>query len=241
MKRIIFNKFALMFTVLMVVGYSCKEKFLEVLPTGSLSQAQLTSKKGLEGALIAAYGQLGGYGNRMAGPSNWVFGSIRGGDANKGTDPGDYGTINPIQRFEYISTNNEFYENYRGNYEGVARANGVLALVKNALPEVGDADKKRIEAEAKFLRGHFYFQLKRNFNNTPYADETMDLATISKLSNNVELWPKIEADFKFAYDNLPATQSQVGRANKWAAASYLAKVYMYQKNMLMQKLFLTKL
>lgn len=219
----------LMTALLMVLGYSCKESFLEVLPTGSLAQAQLTSKKGLDGALIAAYGQLGAYGNRMAGPSNWVFGSIRGGDANKGTDPGDYGTINPIQRFEYIATNGEFNENYKGFYEGVARSNGVLALVKQALPEVPAADKQRIEAEAKFLRGHYYFQLKRNFNNTPYADETMDLATLSKLSNNVELWPKIEADFKFAYDNLPSTLPQVGRANKWAAASYLAKTYMYQK------------
>ena len=32
----------------------------------------------------------------------------------------------------------------------------------------------------------------------------------------------------FAYNNLPETQAQVGRVNKWAAASYLAKIYMYQ-------------
>ncbi len=38
----------------------------------------------------------------------------------------------------------------------------------------------------------------------------------------------IEADMQFAYDNLPETQGQVGRVNKWAAAAYLAKIYMYQ-------------
>ena len=38
----------------------------------------------------------------------------------------------------------------------------------------------------------------------------------------------IEADMQFAYDNLPETQAQVGRVNKWAAAAYLAKIYMYQ-------------
>ncbi|HLL44951.1 MAG TPA: RagB/SusD family nutrient uptake outer membrane protein, partial [Segetibacter sp.] len=32
-----------------------------------------------------------------------------------------------------------------------------------------------------------------------------------------------------AYDNLPETQDAAGKANKWAAASYLAKTYMYQK------------
>jgi hypothetical protein len=33
---------------------------------------------------------------------------------------------------------------------------------------------------------------------------------------------------QFAYQNLPETQAQVGRVNKWAAAAYLAKIYMYQ-------------
>ena len=101
---------------------------------------------------------------------------------------------------------------------------------KDAQADVSADDKKRLEAEAKFLRGHFYFFLKRNFNNTPYVDETVDVGSgIEKISNTADLYPKIEADFKTAYDNLPATQGQVGRANKWAAASYLAKVYMAQK------------
>ena len=33
---------------------------------------------------------------------------------------------------------------------------------------------------------------------------------------------------EYAYDNLPETQGQVGKVNKWAAAAYLAKIYMYQ-------------
>ena len=41
-------------------------------------------------------------------------------------------------------------------------------------------------------------------------------------------WDKIEADFKFAYDNLPETSAQAGRANKWAAC-YLSKAYLFQK------------
>ena len=63
----------------------------------------------------------------------------------------------------------------------------------------------------------------------PYIDETVDYALgADTISNNVDIWSRIEDDFKFAYDSLPATQSEVGRANKWAAASYLAKVYMFQ-------------
>ncbi len=230
MKKYIFNKLTLAVSLLTLIGYSCKEDFLTVLPTGAIAKGQLTTKKGLEGALIAAYGQISGYGTRMVHPNNWVWGSVRGGDANKGTDPGDFSDINPIQRFEYLSTQGVINDNYRGLYEGVARANNVLSLLKEAQADVSADDKKRIEAEAKFMRGHFYFSLKRNYNNTPYVDESVDVGTgIEKVTNSADLYPKIEADFKFAYDNLPATQGQKGRANKWAAGAYLGKVYMAQK------------
>jgi starch-binding outer membrane protein, SusD/RagB family len=231
MKKFKFIKVTMLVMLLSVIGYSCKESFLTVLPTGSIAKAQLTSKKGLEGALISVYHAMAGFnGRRMVHPNNWVWGSIRGGDANKGTDPGDFSDINPIQRFEYLTTQGVTNDNYVGLYEGVARANSVLALLKEAQSDVTADDNKRLAAEARFLRGHFYFSLKRNFNNTPYVDESVDVGTgIEKVKNDADLWPKIEADFKAAYDNLPEVQGAVGRANKWAAASYLAKVYMYEK------------
>lgn len=40
---------------------------------------------------------------------------------------------------------------------------------------------------------------------------------------------KIADDFKAAYDNLPESQgTDVGRANKYSAAAYLAKTYLYK-------------
>lgn len=216
--------------VLALIGFACKDSFLEVAPTGQLANAQLTTAKGIESALIAVYSQVNGRFRRMASPSNWVWGSIRGGDANKGTDPGDFSDINPIQRFEYQSTQGVIAENWLGLYEGIARANLVLRLIAEAQPDVSEATKTSVAAQARFLRAHFYFELKRNYNNTPYVDETVDYGTgIEKVANNQDLWPKIEADMKYALDNLPATQGQVGRVNKWAAAAYLGKIYLYQK------------
>lgn len=215
---------------LMLIGYSCKESFLEIPATGQLDEEQLSNKKGLEGVLVSVYGQLNGRANRMASASNWVWGSIRGGDANKGTDPGDFSDINPIQRYAYITNQGVISDKWTGLYEGVARANLVMKLIGVAKADVTDADKKRIGGEARFLRGHYYFELKRGFNNTPYVDETVDYGTgIEKVSNTKDLWPLIEADLKYAYDNLPATQDAAGRVNKWAAGAYLAKAYMYQK------------
>lgn len=227
MKKIIFSLASI---ILLLAGYACKDSFLEVPPTGSLSKAQLTSKAGLDGSLISAYAQLSALGQTHSGPSNWLIGSIRGGDANKGTDPGDGSEMNPIQTFQYNSTDVVAANVYQSYFEGVSRANAVLALLKEAQPSVKAEDIKLIAAEARFLRGHFYFQLKRNFNLVPYVDETKNLSNgIDKVKNDVELWPKIEDDFKTAYNDLPETSSAVGRANKWAAASYLAKVYLYQK------------
>ena len=208
---------------------SCKDTFLDVPVTGQLAGAQLSSKAGIEGSLIGAYSILNGRGDRLASFANWVWGGIRGGDANKGTDPGDFSTINPIQRFETIPTG-DVGGTWQRKYEGISRANTTLNLLKSAPADMSAADKTRVTAEARFLRGLYYFDLKRIYGNTPYIDETVDYGTgIEKVKNDQDLWPKIEADAKFAYDNLAETPPAVGRANKWAAAAQLAKVYLYQK------------
>ena len=230
MKNIRKNKF-IAWTVVsaLFISSSCSESFLEVPVTGQLDAGILGSRSGLDAALIAAYSQINGRGNRMATPSNWVWGSIRGGDANKGTDPGDFSDINPIQRFEALPTQGVIRDKYTGNYEGIARANATLKLLQTASADVTAAFKTGIEAQAKFLRAHGYFELKRGFGNTPYVDETIDVGSgIEKVKNDVDLWPKIEADLSFAVANLPEVQPQVGRVNKSAAKAYLAKVYMYQ-------------
>lgn len=216
--------------------YSCKDSFLDVPVTGQLNSSILSGLKGLDASIIAAYAQVNGRGNRMASPSNWVWGSIRGGEANKGTDPGDFSTINPVQNYNALPTGDVISDKWNGNYEGVARANATLKLLKTAAPEVSDKDKLSFEAQAKFLRAHFYFELKRAYNMVPYVDENIDYGTgIEKVKNDQDIWPMIEADMKFAHDNLPETQSDVGRVNKWAAAAYLAKIYLYQNKYALAK------
>ncbi len=231
MRKFIKHKATIMSVFLMtLLVFACKDSFLEVPPTGQLAGAQLSSKAGLEGSLIGAYGMLNGRGNRVASSSNWVWGSILGGEANKGTNSGDFTTINPLQRFDTTPTNGEVGGTWVVKYEGVQRCNTVLRSLATAAADVTAADKARLSGEARFLRGHYYFELKRLFNNVPYVDESVDYGTgVEKVTNATDIWPKIEADFKYAMDNLPETQGAAGRANKWAAASYLAKTYLYEK------------
>lgn len=222
--------FGSIFILAMGVSLSCKDTFLEVAPTTSLTESQLTSLNGLEGALIGAYSMLSGRGGFYSGSTNWMWGSILGGDANKGTNSGDQSQVNELQAYNAQTTNGSVSDKYRATYEGIARVNGLLRVLPDADKLVTAETKTRIEAEAKFLRGHYYFELKRLYDDTPYVTENDDYTTgIQEIGNAVDLWPKIEQDFQFAVDNLPEKQGATGRANVWAAKAYLAKVYLYQK------------
>lgn len=213
-----------------VIISSCKDSFLEVKPTASSTEEVLSSRKGLDGLLIGCYSVLTGRDVEFyAGFGNWVHGSILGGEANKGSNGGDQTVVNPVQRFETLPNNDLPAQKWRICFEGVSRCNQVLRIADNTTDAtVTDADKIRYRAEARFLRGFYYFELRRLFGNVPWVDETMSAEDAVKVPNNVDIYPNIEADFQFAIDNLPETQAAVGRANSWAAKAFLAKVHLYQ-------------
>ncbi|MFN8354673.1 MAG: RagB/SusD family nutrient uptake outer membrane protein [Spirosomataceae bacterium] len=221
--------------VLLMAGagfLACKDDFLDRPPIGGLDETTLANAKGVDATLIGAYSLLDGWaqgwGNGAvwtSAASNWVYGGICGGDAHKGSDASDQPAVNPIERYEGLADNEYFRGKWRVVYDGVARSNSVLKLAVKAT-DISASGLKQVQAEARFLRGHYHFEAKRMWNMVPYIDETI---TDYKVANDKDIWPNIEADFKFAYDNLPETQAQVGRINKWAAAAMLAKTYMYQK------------
>ena len=204
---------------------SCSDEFLEVAPTGSLGSVELSSQAGLEGSLISSYAMLLGRNGFYSDASNWFWGSVLGGDANKGTNAGDQSQVNEIQAYSAQTINSSVLEKYATTYEGIARANATLGLVAIA-STVSESVKTRITAEARFLRGHYYFDLKKNFDDTPYVDETWN--GVDPVGNAADLWPSIEADLKFAFDNLPGTQADAGRANKWAAGALYGKALLFQ-------------
>jgi tetratricopeptide (TPR) repeat protein len=211
---------------------SCSEEFLEAPVTGNLTESVLQERAGLEGLVIGVYSAVNGRGHGwFGGNTNWLWGSIRGGDANKGSDAGDFNSISPIQRFsELEAVNGHPNEVWRASYEGISRANAFIRNVE-ASEQVSEDFKILRMAEVKFVRAHFYFHLRRLFKNVPYIEETAQYAgevLAVQIPNNVEVYPMIEEDMLFAWNNLPETQEEVGRVNKWAAGAYLGKIYLYQ-------------
>lgn len=215
---------------------SCSKGFLERKAQGSLTAGDVSSKDGIANLLVGAYAALdgqqqdvaaiGGGGPWEAAPSNWIYGSVAGGDAHKGSDATDQPPISLIATGQFDASNGFFNTKWKVLFDGVVRTNIILSLLPN-VTNMTDGEKTQVQAESRFLRGHYYLELKKMFGKVPWVDENHIVDY--KQPNNVEIWPNIEEDLKFAYDNLPATQTQIGRANKWAAAAYLAKVYVFQK------------
>lgn len=226
--------------MLLLGTQSCNDQFLEQQPVGAYNDAVLQTPNGIKAGLIAAYSLLNGQGGTSTAtpPSQLLFGTIRGGESHKGSDNSDSGYMLEQQGFEVTTNNTGIAQLFQWYYNGVDRANTVLRNLPHVVG-LSAAETKQIEAEAKFLRGHYYFFLKRVFKNIPFVDEkaeTVALPNTAEGGNYVSIWPNIKADFDFARKNLNATtqltgvQPDWGRPNNWAAEAYYAKVLLYMGN-----------
>lgn len=212
------------------IGISCSDSFLDQPAVGQASSSQLYNQAGVEQALIGAYNALKGRDNWQGSFSGWVFGGVVGQEAYKGSNSGDQSDINPLSTFTAPATNSYLGSMWAAVYDGINRSNTVLKLLA-LVPSgaISDGDKKRIAAEAKFLRGFYHLYGYMLWKNIPYIDETVDYSAGNyKVANDTDIIPKIIADFQMAMTDLPASGLAAGRANKYAAEAFLGKAYMYQ-------------
>lgn len=223
----------------MGLAAACSSDFLEKTPQGELSGPQLETPEGVEGLLIGAYGLMNGnvngtWGNYSSAPSQWLFGEVGADNAHKGSNNGDQPNMNQVELHQISSTNDNTEILWNRYYEGVARCNNTLRVLKAVQAsnnKLGEGRAKEVEAEAKMLRAHYYFFLRRAFKDVPYVDENVATADAVTVPNDTDIYPKIEEDLKFAIANLPLTKpkGEVGRSDRLAAQAYLGKVYLYQK------------
>jgi starch-binding outer membrane protein, SusD/RagB family len=232
MKRIV-SRILMVAAAVGLAATSCSKKFLDYTPNGTVTASDLTTPTAVDALVIAAYASLGNDDWENMVSAQWVWGSIRSDEAFKGGGSiTDNGQFNQYEQYNLITTDmpsNDLI--WTTIYAGVARANAALRGI-NALTTAQYPLKVQRQAECRFLRAHFYFLAKELFKNIPFADETIAADSLPMVSNvqysNDDSWSKIAADFQFAAQNLPAAQSQIGRANKYAAYAYLAKVKLYQ-------------
>src|SRR5210317_923396 len=111
-------------------------------------------------------------------------------------------------------------------YVGISRCNVVIGKIKNTDVKMPEATKRRILGEASFLRAFYYFQLARYYGGVPIITEDTNLNEFRNIRSSLaETYEMIVNDLKVAEENIPVI-NEPGRATKYAAKSYLAKVYL---------------
>jgi len=216
---------------------ACNKTFLTVPPqgNGSTTLNEFYDSAGVQLLLIGDYHDLTGIDVKSTwwgtSGTNWIYGDITSGDTyigGAGTSglPHQVPDALNIENYEDLSTTGFLDDKWTADYDGVARANAVI-LAAEAATGMSATEQSEVIAEARFLRGHFHFDAKKMWNNVPYVDETV--TNFLHIANTANIWPQIEADFRFAYNNMNVVQPLAGQANKWAAACYLVKCYLFEQ------------
>jgi hypothetical protein len=218
---------------IMAISFSCADSFLDKKPLGSTSEDVFYSEKGVNALLTGAYSMVKGSAlwtvSWGASITNWTYGSVASDDAGKGSYVGDQIPINEIERWEMSTTNNYPADKWILNIGmGVNRCNTVLNVIAKTttLPA---ATATAFKAEARFLRGLYYFESWLVFGDKIplIPEDKVDVAaTISNENAAGAVLKFIIDDLTFAAANLPAKQTQPGRATKYAAMALAARAYM---------------
>jgi len=222
-----------------VLVSSCKKSYLEVDPQGQITETLALKDPDAAAKLVGGvYNTLyyGGFGQTTVG-FLWVLANdVASDDADKGSTPGDFSDLGLIDNFNPNPNIFIFNNIWVGHFSGIVSANKAIDILGKSTLEA--TTKNRLLGEARFLRGLYYFNLVRFFGGVPKLISVPlpsegNSAALNTRATAAEIYAVILSDFQFATDNLPLVgdpSTQTGRANKGAAQSYLAKVYMYQRN-----------
>ncbi len=211
---------------------SCDDFLDEHKPQATLSDDQVKSPENAEAMAISAYAIFTSAEDINSSFSMWNF-DVRSDDAYKGgngTSDGDVFHQLEIQQ-GVLTTNWNINDMWVRLYNSLSRVNSAIALLK----ETDDSFTMKGQrlAEMKFLRAYGHFLLKRLYKNIPFVvNENLTYDEYNELSNtqytNDEGWQLIIDDLMEAYNTLPEVQQDKGRPTRAAAASFLAKVYLYK-------------
>ncbi|GGM85064.1 membrane protein [Dyadobacter beijingensis] len=206
----------------MLAGQGCKDVLDEEIISG-VGNDYLNTPKGFEDGVKAAYSSLRFYYATQQGLTLSEFGTdiyATGADGGyKGFHFYD-GQLNPT--VDYLATT------WDELYKGINTCNAVIDRAAS-VTGVADNVKKLRVAEAKFLRGHYYYLLHQQYGGVDLRlTETLLPTKETKRATDKEMYAAIIKDLSEAVTDLEAKaqSSDYGRATKPHAQALLAKVYL---------------
>ena len=216
----------------MTTTFTSCDDYIDVEPKGVIDEELAGSQP--EKMVTAAYAMLGNCWYTY--PFNlWPYGDVASDDAMKGgsgTTDTDYHAVEVWTTLTSQTPGGHMDELWYRLFCNISRCNRALVAIHDfGESTLGAELAKQREGEVLFLRAHSYYKLVQMFRKVPWIDEEVYLTNGQEQTRNdaftyEELMQKVIADFQRAYDVLPATQTEGGRANKIAAAAYLAKCYL---------------
>lgn len=216
---------------------ACSDDFLENKPQGSLSDGNMNDPSAVDLLVNGAYATFGCRYADSNDPhlfpvTNWSYGEVRADNAYKGG--GGETDLWEIHNMETsrIQPNNGFLDGKWFNvYCGISRCNSAIRALRK-VDESQNKNKASRIAEVRVIRDHWYFELVRLFNRIPYMDIDLPENDYTSVRNDEftrdEHLDRIANDLLEAANDLPDSQSEIGRINRRIALAYAAKVKLYQ-------------
>lgn len=227
-------KYSIAFIALSFVAVSCKKDFLELTPKGTALEDNFYKNETevMQGIIsvydVMQWGTTGGYTMKM--PLLSAASDECGAGGSNASDQPAWVAYDNFTLDSRVGPQSGLWSK---NYTGVNRANLILSKIENA-PNLSPAFKKRVVAEAKFLRAYFYFDLVRWFGRVPLITSVLETSQLYEQvqATPAEVYAQIEKDLKDAYPDLPPTisDSEKGRISMGAAKAQLGKVLIYEND-----------
>jgi starch-binding outer membrane protein, SusD/RagB family len=145
------------------------------------------------------------------------------------TQKGDAGASNfELDELRVTSTNSDMDNLWTYIYRGIARVNGVINNVPG-IAGMSEVSRDQVLGEGHFLRALHYFNLVRLFGEVPIRLAAIEDPTQIPIAKSPikDVYDLIISDLKKSEQLIKANNVASGRANKVAAQSLLAKVYLH--------------
>jgi hypothetical protein len=188
----------------------------------------------LESQVLGMYNIMRTYGGFNTLP--WIdFHSIRGDDAEKGSDASDGAEVNAeFETFQY--TKDDWAPNtyYNDHYALINAANeAVDAALEN---ELTDAPSLRNVGEACFFRAYAYFELVKTYGEVPLLKHTIIKPEdgIKEKSPSAEIYAYIDSNLQVASSLLPLNFEDYGAGYEGRLTSGAAKTLWAQTKLFRQ-------
>ncbi len=215
--------------ILAAVQFSGCRKFLESVPYSTISAEQFYhTAADAEKAISGCYSPLNS--NAMQGKSGGLYFHQLPIMLSASTDEAvkrfnlDNAKFGPWGIASWSSSSDMNQEVYFFLYAAIGRCNMLLDKLEGI--NIPDARKAEITAETRFLRGLYYMHLGMMYGGVPVITSSA-LNIAGPRQSLQEVFTQVISDLEYGYQNLLPRASISGRANKWAAAGFLARTYSF--------------